>query len=950
MTDLTGLARPAVSLAQAADIAERYWGLRGDIVELGSQEDRNFRVGDTDKGVLKFVHPATSLAELEAQALALRELAAAGLTVPLTVPSRGGADIERVDIDGTVLLTRVLSFVDGAPLIDRDTFGVEEARLLGDTAGRVAAALADFRHPGTVRRTQWDMRVAGDVVADGLRYVPSMHRDAVAAAREAALRRLAPVAESLPLQVIHADVTDDNVVLDAHGAIGVIDFGDLQLGWRVAELAATCAAVLMRGDDPDLMLATVRAFATHVPLTAGELGALFPLVVLRTAVLVVCNHEQSALDSEDGGNDYVGERRAAEWRSFRVATSWDADELEVLVRSAAGDVHEPVDVGRLLPVGCVPAVVDLSPVSPELDEGAWLVDGTEERVLRAAAGHGGAATTRWGEYRLTRARPLAARDATATFALGVDVVLPTGTELTAPFDGNVDGTTLRGEHLSLHLTGLDTVTTETTLRQGELLGTAERVTVQLSAVDGVRPPFLVTPRAEARWRRISPDPSPLLGIAVAARADDPDGLLDRRDAAFARVQEHYYRRPPRIERGWREYLVDTTAQVYVDGVNNVTMLGHAHPRLVAAVARQWALLNTNSRFHYGAVAELSERLAALAPDGLDTVFLVNSGSEAVDLALRLAMTATGRSRMLATREAYHGWTFGADAVSTSIGDNPRALTSRPGWVELVDAPNAVRGTHRGPGAAAGYLADLDARLDALGEGRADLAGVILEPIFGNGGGVLLPDGYLAGVFERVRALGGVCVSDEVQVGFGRLGEYFWGFEQQGARPDIITIAKAMGNGQPLGAVVTTRAIADAFAAEGSFFSSAGGSPVSCAAGLAVLDVLAEERLQDNARVVGGHFRARLEELAGRHPAVGAVHGLGLFLGVELVTDRAAFTPATGLADRVCEALLARGCVVQPTGDDKNVLKLKPPMCITAESVDHVVNALDAVLAEASEVS
>lgn len=539
MTDLTGLARPAVSLAQATEVAERYWGLRGDVVELGSQEDRNFRVGGAEKGVLKFVHPATALAELQAQALALRELAAVGLTVPVTVPSRGGADIEQVDVDGTTLHTRVLSYVDGAPLIDREAFGVEEARLLGDTAGRIAAALAEFRHPGTVRRTQWDLRVAGDVIADGLRYVPAAHRDAVGAAREAALRRLGPVAESLPLQVIHADVTDDNVVLDEHGTVGVIDFGDLQLGWRVAELAATCAAILMRGDDPGLMLATVRAFATHVPLTGDELAALFPLVVLRTAVLVVCNHEQSTLDGEDGGNDggndYVGERRAAEWRSFRVATSWDADELEVLVRAAAGDVHEPVDVGRLLPAGCVPAVVDLSPVSPELDEGAWLVDGTEERILRAAAGHGGAATTRWGEYRLTRARPLAARDATATFALGVDLVLPAGTELTAPFDGRVEGRTLRGEHLSLHLTGLDTVTTDTEVRQGEPLGTAERVTVQLSAVDGVRPPFFVTPRAEATWCRISPDPAPLLGIAVAAgpttRTDCSPGATPRSPAS-----------------------------------------------------------------------------------------------------------------------------------------------------------------------------------------------------------------------------------------------------------------------------------------------------------------------------------------------------------------------------------------------------------------------------------
>jgi 4-aminobutyrate aminotransferase-like enzyme len=211
--------------------------------------------------------------------------------------------------------------------------------------------------------------------------------------------------------------------------------------------------------------------------------------------------------------------------------------------------------------------------------------------------------------------------------------------------------------------------------------------------------------------------------------------------------------------------------------------------------------------------------------------------------------------------------------------------------------------------------------------------------------VLLPDGYLAGVFERVRALGGVCVSDEVQVGYGRLGEHFWGFEQQGASPDVITVAKAMGNGHPLGAVITTRAIADAFAVEGSLFSSAGGSPVSCRVGLTVLDVLRDEGLQDNARVVGARLRARLTELAARHPAIGAVHGLGLFLGVELVTDRTTFAPATELANHVSEAMLARGCVITPTGDHKNVLKIKPPMCIAAASADHIADALDTVLTE-----
>jgi 4-aminobutyrate aminotransferase-like enzyme len=525
--------------------------------------------------------------------------------------------------------------------------------------------------------------------------------------------------------------------------------------------------------------------------------------------------------------------------------------------------------------------------------------------------------TRYGEYRLTRATPLARRGSARVLALGVQVALPLGTLLGTPPDGVL-------------IEGVD----------GDGTTVAPVVTIQVSTLPG-RPPAFVTPRAAAVWRRICPDPSPLLGLDVAVPEPDPGRLLARRDAYFATVQEHYYDAPPQIERGWREHLVDTRAQVYVDVVNNVATTGHAHPALTAAATRQWSLLNTNSRFHYGAAVDLAERLANLAPDGLDQVFLVNSGSEAVDLALRLALTATGRPRILAAREAYHGWTLGSDAVTTSLGDNPRALGTRPDWVELIDAPNSVRGTHRGPRAAAGYLADLDAQLASLDTSR--IAGVILEPIFGNGGGVLLPDGYLAGVFDRVRAVGGVCISDEVQMGYGRLGHHFWGFEQQGAVPDVITVAKAMGNGQPLGAVITTRAIAEAFAAEGSFFSSAGGSPVSSAIGLAVLDVMATEHLQENATVVGGALRSGLEALASTYDVIGAVHGLGLYLGVELVTDRASFTPATELAHRVCEALLDEGCIVQPTGDYKNVLKIKPPLVITAESARFVVAALDRVL-------
>jgi 4-aminobutyrate aminotransferase-like enzyme len=230
------------------------------------------------------------------------------------------------------------------------------------------------------------------------------------------------------------------------------------------------------------------------------------------------------------------------------------------------------------------------------------------------------------------------------------------------------------------------------------------------------------------------------------------------------------------------------------------------------------------------------------------------------------------------------------------------------------------------------------------EGRAPAA-FIAEPLYGNAGGVVLPNGYLTEVYTAVRAAGGVSIADEVQTGYARLGVHQWAFEQQGVVPDIVTVAKAAGNGMAVGAVITTRAIAEAFRAEGSFFSSIGGSPVACAAGLAVLETIDREGLQANARDVGAYLKAGLEAVAARHAMVGAVHGMGLYLGVELVRDPETLEPATGEALAICERMLELGVVIQPTGDGNNVLKVKPPLCFTRESADAVIAALDRTLAD-----
>jgi 4-aminobutyrate aminotransferase-like enzyme len=420
--------------------------------------------------------------------------------------------------------------------------------------------------------------------------------------------------------------------------------------------------------------------------------------------------------------------------------------------------------------------------------------------------------------------------------------------------------------------------------------------------------------------------------------------MNRRNASFASVQEHYFHEPPEIERGWQNHLFDVGGRSYVDMLNNVSIIGHGHPRLADAVEQQWRRLNTNSRFHYRSVVEFSERLAAKLPDPLDTVFLVNSGTEADDLALRLAWANTDRRDVVVVREAYHGWSDATDAISTSVADNPNALGSRPGWVHVVAAPNAFRGQYRGDEAFR-YAADAVAYIDDLARAGRPPAAFLAEPFYGNAGGMPLPDGYLTKVYEATRRAGGLCIADEVQAGYGRLGDHFWGFEQQDVVPDIVTIAKAMGNGHPLGAVITTRAIADRYRSQGYFFSSAGGSPVSSVAGLAVLDVLRDERLQANAREVGNHLRRRLVALADRHPIIGAVHGMGLYLGVEMVRDRATLEPAAEETAAICERLRELGVIMQPTSDRMCVLKIKPPLGTGIAEADFFADALDRVLTD-----
>jgi 4-aminobutyrate aminotransferase-like enzyme/Ser/Thr protein kinase RdoA (MazF antagonist) len=398
-----------------------------------------------------------------------------------------------------------------------------------------------------------------------------------------------------------------------------------------------------------------------------------------------------------------------------------------------------------------------------------------------------------------------------------------------------------------------------------------------------------------------------------------------------------YSQPLHIVRGWRQYLYDAGGRRYLDCVNNVAHVGHSHPRVNAAIASQMALLNTNTRYLHELLAEYIERLIATLPAPLSVGYLVNSGSEANELALRLAHAHTGRDGIFVLDAAYHGNT-GALVDISPYKFNGKGGRGKPGHVEIMPLPDVYRGPHSGPGAGARYASYVAEAAQRTGGPAAFFA----ESASGCGGQVIFPPGYLAEAFAAVRAAGGVCVADEVQTGFGRAGSHFWMFETQGAVPDIVTMGKPIANGHPMGAVVTTPEIAASFANGMEYFNTFGGNPVSCAAALAVLDVIRDEGLQENARVTGDYLLAGLRDLAARHPLIGDVRGHGLFLGIELVRDRDTREPAASEASEAVDRMKDLGVLLSTDGPLHNVIKIKPPIVFGRADADELLSKLSAI--------
>jgi len=465
---------------------------------------------------------------------------------------------------------------------------------------------------------------------------------------------------------------------------------------------------------------------------------------------------------------------------------------------------------------------------------------------------------------------------------------------------------------------------------------------------GAQFPGVARASERAVWTSLSPDPNLLLGIPlekIPEREPSAEETSVQRRKLLAPNLSVSYQKPLKIVRGWRQYLYDETGRAFLDVYNNVPLVGHSHPRVVNAALDQLALLNTNTRYLHENVLRYADRLSALLPKPLEVCYLVNSGSEANELALRLARANTRSDDVIVLEHAYHGHTNTLIDISPYKFNGPGGAGKKP-WVHVAPLADDYRGLYRrgesGPGAKyARHVGEICRGLQTRGSRPTFIA----ETLPSVGGQIVFPQDYLAEAYQHVRGAGGVCIADEVQVGFGRLGTHFWGFETQNVVPDIVVLGKPIGNGFPLAAVVTTREIAEAFNNGMEFFSTFGGNPVACAVGLAVLDVVHEEHLQENALRVGRSWMATLEDLQSKYSVIGDVRGSGLFLGLDLVLSRETREPAPLQASYIVNRLRDRGILAGTDGPHHNVIKLRPPLIFSEGDVASFCSTFQSILDE-----
>ena len=995
--------RPPFTADQARRLAETRYALRVHAVKaLPSELDRNFHI-TTDEGdyVLKIAHSSVSSAALDLQNAALRYLRSAALPFPQPLAATDGRDIIGIQsVDGVAWQARLLTYIDGIPLSDFRPHSEALLREIGAGLGKVSAAMTSFQH--TEKRTdyRWNLRVLPQAAAYA-RDLPPEKRALLDHFLRLCQADLLPALPELRHSFVYNDANDSNILVRAAGpaearVAGFIDLGDMVYSAAVVDLAVALAYVMMPAERPlEKALPLIAAYHAQFPLTEREIELLFPMIAARLCLSVCISWHQQRQEPE---NRHLSISEAGAWRLLKSLRQISPRYAAYLFRAACGLPPVPLTAALVdwlrtqtpAPILGYPldsensAPVDLSLSSRVLARVSDIADPSRWREpFRAFLGD------KVGIGHYDEARPIYLSDMFAldhhlrrAVHIGVDLFAPAGTPIYAPLPGTLHkigdfpaaedhGPYLFIEHqptpqlrfytLYAHLAPevLDRLRPGQRIEAGDLLahiGDYPRngnwlphlhFQIVMDLLDADNFPGVCAAHLRRVFKALCPDPNLILRLPFPVQARKPPShsdLMRRRASALNPAMSLSYRQPLRIERASMQFLYDSAGNRYLDCVNNVPHVGHNHPRVVQAAQDQIAILNTNTRYLHPTILDYAEALTATLPAPLSVCFFVNSGSEANELALRLAKARAAGGDFIVIDHAYHGHTSALIDISPYKFNGPGGM-GKPAHVEVARMPDGFRGEKRGFDAAAGafYARSVADKIAAIEARGGKLAAFVAEGILGCGGQMPLPAGYLPRVYAMVRRAGGVCIADEVQTGFGRVGRHFWSFELSGVVPDIVTMGKPIANGHPFGAVVTTPEIAAAFDNGMEYFNTFGGNPVSSAVAAETLAVIQDEQLQSNAARVGAYWMRQLEALGERFRIIGQVRGAGLFLGIELIRDRGTLEAADWEAAYIVERMKGRGILLSTEGPRHNVLKLKPPLCFTRADVDLFVAILEDVL-------
>lgn len=996
-----------ITADEAVTIAQENFNVQGSAKKLPGEIDFNFKISGTngEAFILKISRPDENKEYLDFQQQLLQYVAtnAKGIGSPLIIPDTAGNTISQFqDRSGQTRMVRFLSWIGGRVWSDVNP-QLEDLRYgLGAYCGQLTQALQGFHHPMADRRLDWDIAQASWTL-DHLQLFNGGQKEIISFFQQKFIQAQ-PQYSGLRKAVVHNDANDNNIIVSQDlihpSVVSVIDFGDAVYTQIINDVAIACAYAIMGHNDPlEAALPIVNGYHKVFPLQESELEYLYLAIAMRLVISVT----KSAINKkEEPDNSYLLISEKPAWELLLKWKDINADFAHYSFRAACGFTAHPAE--EKFKLWSQSRAISLEKLFPSIRHNevhrldlsvssSWLghekdfndLEFFQYKLNALQAEHPSKLLA--GGY--LEPRPIYTTSSydkignkgreSRSIHLGIDFWLPAATPVHALFDGEVvtavndagdkeygglvilrhweeglEFYTLYG-HLSV-----DTATRHTLgahINSGDVIGEFGdwpgngnwvphlHFQLMLSMLDYKTDfPGVGYFNQLKVWKSLCPDPNLLFkvqGLSGKHGASNEEVIAFRKQH-LGKGLSLQYKVPIKMVRGAGQYLMDQHGRKYLDTVNNVAHVGHEHAAVVKAGQQQMALINTNSRYLHENINALAKELLATLPPQLSVFHFVNSGSEANELAIRMLKAATGEKDIIASEVGYHGNTNMCIDISSYKFDG-KGGEGAPEHTHIFPLPDAFRGKYRGENTGVPYAAEVKKQINNIHAKGRGVGGFIIEPIISCGGQIELPEGFLTAAYDYVREAGGLCISDEVQVGCGRMGKTFWGFQLHKVVPDIVTIGKPLGNGHPLAAVVCTPEVAKKFANGMEYFNTFGGNPVSCAIGTEVLRVVKREKLQAHALAVGNYLKKELVSLASEFPIIGDVRGQGLFLGIELVNDKMEpLAEQTGyLANRIKE----HGILMSTDGPDHNVLKIKPPMVFSHENAEELIFYLRKILAE-----